>query len=155
MISSHSDCFRALNAQKRANMKILKIKNPRDFASKQLFWTFNRAKSVRFDFGAFKALWSYRMSSGLSNSNFEINLRQLEMVLKQNKVLIFFEKIAFFLTIFHGFLKFYEKCIFCFKIPIFHTNSFFLTELNFYQKWIIFFLVKAETSYFTIGKSIW
>ena len=53
--------------------------------------------------------------------------------------MFFFKKIELFLTIFHGFLKFYEKCIFCFKIPIFHTNSFFLTELNFYQKWIIFF----------------
>ena len=33
MISSHSHYFRAaLNAPKRANMKIIKIKNPRDFA---------------------------------------------------------------------------------------------------------------------------
>ena len=31
MISSHSHYFRALNAPKRANMKILKIKNQRDF----------------------------------------------------------------------------------------------------------------------------
>ena len=40
MISSHSDCFRALNAPKRANFKSSKIKNPLDFASKMVIWSF-------------------------------------------------------------------------------------------------------------------
>ena len=36
--------------------------------------------------------------------------RQIEVILKQNKVLfLFFEKIALFLIIFGGFLKFHEK----------------------------------------------
>ena len=49
------------------------------------------------------------MDSGLFDSNLEINLRQLEVVLKKNKVLFFFEKIELFLSIFGGFLKFDEK----------------------------------------------
>ena len=75
----------------------------------------------------------------LLDTNFEINLRQIEVILKQNKVLFFGGKIALFLTIFGGFLKFHEKWIFFLKIPIFHPISFFLTQLNFYLKLIIFF----------------
>ena len=49
------------------------------------------------------------MNSELSDTNFGINLRQIEVILKENKVLIFFEKIELFLSIFGGFLKFDEK----------------------------------------------
>ena len=37
---SHFHYFTALNAPKRANMKIVKIKNPRDFALKMIVLSF-------------------------------------------------------------------------------------------------------------------
>ena len=51
MISSHSDCFRALNAPKRANFKSSKIKNPLDFASKMVIWSFSPRQKCQIGFG--------------------------------------------------------------------------------------------------------
>ena len=57
-------------------------------------WALKRAKSARLNFGAFEAVWSHGVDSGLSNSNFEINLRQIEVILKQND--FFWKKMNFF-----------------------------------------------------------
>mgnify|MGYP007018299598 CR=1 FL=1 len=50
-----SSIFRALNAPKRANMKISKIKNLRDFALKCFFELLIAPNVSKLDFGAFKA----------------------------------------------------------------------------------------------------
>ena len=60
---------------KRAYFEIWKWKSREILAPKTTFFAFKRASGVRLNFGAFKALRSHRVDSGLSNANFEINSR--------------------------------------------------------------------------------
>ena len=114
-------------------------------------WSFKRAKIQSYTFGAFEASWFLRIDPGLSSIDLEIIYATWKWF--YSKKIILFWKIALFGPCFMDF-EIWWIMNFLFEIPIFHTKSFFLTKLNFYKKLKTSFQVKAETSYFTVGKSI-